>query len=59
MGSSDLKQMDAGAMDASGRSLTNAGRIIGLVSTILGIIGLVIALVAVAFLGVFTVPHAR
>ena len=59
MGSGDLKQMDAGAMDPSGRSTTNAGRIIGLISTILGIIVLVITLVAVVFLGVFSMHQAR
>jgi len=35
MGSSDLAEMDAGRMDPSGRSNTNIGRIIGIVSTCL------------------------
>ena len=40
MGKNDLEEMNAGIMDASGRSLTNAGRICGKISTILGIISL-------------------
>lgn len=32
MGSSDLKQMDAGTMDPEGRGLTSAGRIVGIVA---------------------------
>jgi len=35
MGSGDLKQIDAGIMDPAGRSTTNAGRICGIISTIL------------------------
>ena len=41
MGNGDLKQMDAGTMDPSGRSITNAGRICGIVATILLILGVV------------------
>ena len=41
LGSRDLKEIDAGRMDPSGRSMTNIGRIIGLV----GIIFLVLTLV--------------
>ena len=51
MGSGDLKQMDSGAMDPSGRSLTNAGRILGMIATILLGIGILIA-IAAACLGV-------
>lgn len=39
MGNGDLKEMDAGAMDPSGRSTTNAGRICGIIATILFAIG--------------------
>jgi hypothetical protein len=42
MGNGDLKQMEAGAMDPEGRSLTNAGRICGMIATILVIAGIVI-----------------
>jgi hypothetical protein len=47
MGNGDLKQIDAGAMDSSGRSLTNAGRICGIIATILLVLGVV------AFIGFF------
>ena len=51
MGSGDLKQIDAGTMDPTGRGLTNAGRILGIIGTVLGILGLLIA-IAVFGLGV-------
>lgn len=35
MGSADIKKMDAGIMDPEGRGLTQAGRIIGMIQTIL------------------------
>ncbi len=52
MGSSDLKQMDAGAMDPSGRSVTNAGRICGIIATVLLAVGVFVAIAALA-LGLF------
>jgi len=33
MGNNDLREMDRGYMDRSGRDLTNTGRILGMVST--------------------------
>ena len=54
MGNNDLKEMDAGTMDSSGRSNTNAGRICGMIATILlalVVVGVIIA-VAVGALGV-------
>ncbi|MCX8091682.1 MAG: hypothetical protein N3I86_12260 [Verrucomicrobiae bacterium] len=53
MGQNDLKEMDAGQMDPSGRSLTNAGRICGIIATILFAIGVLVALalIALGFLG--------
>jgi hypothetical protein len=47
MGSGDLKQMDAGIMDASGRGLTQAGKICGMIAVVLQIVGFVIWLLAV------------
>ena len=47
MGNGDLKEMDAGAMDPGGRSTTNAGRICGMIATILMI------LAALAFAVIF------
>jgi hypothetical protein len=42
MGNGDLKQMDAGTMDPSGRSMTNAGRICGMIACILMVLGIII-----------------
>ena len=42
MGNNDLREMAAGTMDASGRGLTQAGKICGMISVILQIVGLVI-----------------
>jgi len=49
MGSGDLKQIDAGQMDPSGRGTTNAGRILGIIGTILGILGILFFIAALAF----------
>ena len=40
MGGNDLKEMRAGAMDPTGEGLTNAGRIIGIIGTVLFFIGM-------------------
>lgn len=52
MGNNDLRQMDAGAMDPTGRGLTQAGKICGMISCILAIIGIVIWLLVVVLMGV-------
>ena len=41
MGNADIKDMDAGLMDPSGRDITNTGRIIGMIVSILMIAGFV------------------
>lgn len=38
MGNGDLREMDAGRMDPSGRGLTQAGKICGMIAVILNII---------------------
>ena len=48
MGSGDLKEMDAGTMDPSGRGMTQAGKICGLIATVLLAIGI---LFGILFLG--------
>ncbi len=40
MGSGDLREMDAGRMDPSGRGLTQAGKICGIISVVLWLIWL-------------------
>lgn len=42
MGDSDLREMDAGIMDNSGRSTTSTGRSIGVLGTVLWIIGVIV-----------------
>jgi len=56
MGNTDLKEMDAGQMDPSGRSTTNAGRICGMIATVLLILGVLgfIAAMALGVLGAMT-----
>ena len=49
LGSGDLKAMDAGTMDPSGRGSTQAGRICGIIGTIL----LIITIVAVGIFFMF------
>ncbi len=41
-GNTDLKEMDAGRMDPSGRGLTQAGRIVGMVSVLLTVVGMLV-----------------
>jgi len=42
MGNSDLREMDLGIMDNSGRSITASGRTVGIVGAILWIIGVIV-----------------
>ena len=42
MGNSDLKEMDGGTMDPSGRGMTNAGKICGMIATILLALGVIL-----------------
>jgi hypothetical protein len=51
MGSNDLKEMDAGTMDPTGRGTTNAGKICGIIGTILMVLGLIFGLIFVLFFG--------
>ncbi|MDH4241094.1 MAG: DUF4190 domain-containing protein [Phycisphaerae bacterium] len=51
MGNNDLRQMDAGTMDPTGRGLTQAGKICGMISCILVIVGIVIWLLIVLLAG--------
>ena len=38
MGNNDMQQIETGMMDPSGKSITNAGKICGIIGTILGIL---------------------
>jgi hypothetical protein len=44
MGNHDLRAMKEGQMDPTGEGLTQGGRIVGMIGTILAIVGLVIGL---------------
>jgi hypothetical protein len=44
MGNTDLKAMDAGTMDPEGRGTTQAGKIIGIVTTILTVLSIIIGI---------------
>ena len=57
LGSGDLKEMDAGIMDPAGRGNTQAGKICGIIGTILLGIGLFIA--AIFFLFGFAAALAQ
>lgn len=43
MGNNDLREMDMGYMDPSGRDQTNIGRILGIISTVLAVIAILAA----------------
>jgi hypothetical protein len=51
MGSGDLKEMDAGTMDPAGRGTTQAGKICGIIATILMILGVIIGIVMAVLFG--------
>jgi hypothetical protein len=42
MGNSDLREMDAGRMDPSGRGIAQAGKVCGMVSVIMALVGVAI-----------------
>jgi len=46
MGGGDLKAMDEGRMDPSGRSLTQAGKILGIIGLCLLLMGFVVFAIA-------------
>ncbi len=51
MGNADLRAMAAGQMDRSGEGLTKAGKICGIVGTIIGCLWLLYIIVMFLFLG--------
>lgn len=54
MANKDLKEMAAGRMDPSGQGMTQAGKICGIISVILGI---VMFLISLLFLGLIGFSH--
>jgi hypothetical protein len=59
MGNKDLREMNAGIMDPSGRGLTQAGRICGMISVILAIVGIGIWILIMVFAGAGAVMSHR
>lgn len=57
MGRNDLAEMNQGRMDPSGRGLTQAGKICGMISVIIQIVGLVIWLILFGVMGVAAITH--
>jgi uncharacterized membrane protein YidH (DUF202 family) len=57
MGNGDLREMNAGIMDPSGRGMTQAGKICGMISVILTIVGLCIWLIIMMFVGASATMH--
>jgi hypothetical protein len=51
MGSSDLREMNAGRMDPSGRGLTQAGQICGIISVAFAVLGVIIWIIMFAIGG--------
>ena len=45
MGNTDLKEMAAGTMDPAGQGTTNAGKICGIIGTVLAILGALVGIV--------------
>lgn len=45
MGNADLKEMAAGTMDPTGEGTTNAGKICGIIGTVLAILGALVGIV--------------
>jgi hypothetical protein len=56
MGGSDLKEMDAGTMDTTGRGMTQAGKICGMIACILLLVSSVI-IIALLALGMLSAVH--
>jgi hypothetical protein len=58
MGNNDLKEMAAGTMDPSGRDITNAGKICGMIALFLNIAGICLyAILVGGMIGAGGVPH--
>ena len=58
MGSGDLREMDAGRMDPSGRGLTQAGKICGIISVVLWILWIILMMLGVISWDSFSATRA-
>jgi hypothetical protein len=57
MGNNDLREMDAGRMDPSGRGLTQAGKICGMISVIFAIVGFILGILWSLVVGLGTAHY--
>jgi hypothetical protein len=57
MGNNDLREMAAGTMDASGRGLTQAGKICGMISVLLMLVVPLFILLMLLFFGIMSAGH--
>ena len=51
MGNADLRAMDAGIMDPTGRGITQAGKICGVIGTLLQLVGVALVVIWMLFIG--------
>lgn len=58
MGNADLKEMDAGRMDPTGRGTTQAGKICGIISVVLHVVGIGVWLFVVLVVGAGAIAGA-
>ena len=58
MGSSDLKEMKAGIMNAEGRGMTQAGMICGIISVILNILMIILQIAGFGILSFFAASQS-
>ena len=49
MGNGDLKEIRGGRMDPTGEGLTQAGRICGIIATVLAVLGVLVFFIMLAF----------
>ena len=59
MGNNDLREMNNGLMDPSGRESTSAGRICGIIGSVLSILAVIGAIVMFVIIGVAGVAAAK
>lgn len=50
MGRADLREMDAGRMDPTGKGLTQAGMILGIIGTLLIVVSVVVGICVLLFM---------
>ena len=58
-GRCDLKEMDAGVMDNSGRGLTQAGQVLGMIMTIFWTLVVILGLTAFSFITNIMFPSSH